>query len=163
MPRRVESSGRSRQASSGAEGPEGGERSAGVVPVRWVHDEWRVLLLRAYRYWDFPKGRVEAGETPFEAARREAREEAGLEDLDFRWGLESYRTEPYGRNKVAEYYLAETRTEEIVLGVNPELGRPEHHEGRWLTAAEARPLVNQRILGVLRWALARLQDSGSRP
>ncbi|NIR58308.1 MAG: NUDIX hydrolase, partial [Gammaproteobacteria bacterium] len=32
--------------------------SAGVVVVRTDRDGPRYLLLRAYRYWDFPKGEV---------------------------------------------------------------------------------------------------------
>ncbi|MFO7859140.1 MAG: NUDIX domain-containing protein, partial [Ectothiorhodospiraceae bacterium] len=52
--------------------------SAGVVVVRREAQGWRCLLLRAYQYWDAPKGRVEAGETPLEAARREVREETGI-------------------------------------------------------------------------------------
>ena len=49
--------------------------SAGVVVVRRVGDDWRFLLLRAFNHWDFPKGMVEAGEQPIEAAVREVREE----------------------------------------------------------------------------------------
>ena len=82
--------------------------SAGVVVVRRVDDEWRVLLLRVYNYWDFPKGIVEPGEYPLTTARREVREETGIEDLEFRWGEEFIETEPYAKNKVARYYLATT-------------------------------------------------------
>jgi hypothetical protein len=32
--------------------------SAGVVIVRQADKGWRVLLLRAYNYWDFPKGQL---------------------------------------------------------------------------------------------------------
>jgi len=60
--------------------------SAGVVVVRRVDGEWRVLLLRAYNYWDCPKGLVEAGEDPRASARREVREETGIGELSFRWG-----------------------------------------------------------------------------
>ena len=42
-----------------------------------------VLLLRAYRNWDLPKGLVEPGEQPFAAACREVEEETGITDLDF--------------------------------------------------------------------------------
>jgi 8-oxo-dGTP pyrophosphatase MutT (NUDIX family) len=38
--------------------------SAGVVVVRRDGGGWRLLVLRAYRNWDFPKGMVEAGEAP---------------------------------------------------------------------------------------------------
>jgi bis(5'-nucleosidyl)-tetraphosphatase len=39
-----------------------------------------------------------------------------------------------------------------VLPVNPELGRPEHHEGRWLELSAARPLLVPRLQTILDWA-----------
>jgi len=126
--------------------------SAGVVVVRRV-DEWRVLLLRVYNYWDFPKGRVEAGETPITTARRETREETTLEDLEFAWGEAHIDTAPYGREKkVARYFVARTTTEKISLPVNPELGKPEHHEWRWCDWESAAQLIPERLCPVLRWA-----------
>src|SRR4051812_39295546 len=111
--------------------------SAGVVVVRRAGDSWRVLLLRAYNYWDCPKGTVEAQEDPLVAARREVREETGIEQLEFRWGEQFIETPPYSRNKVARYYLAATAVEAVELPINPGLGRPEHHEFRWLTFEQA--------------------------
>ena len=52
--------------------------SSGVVIVSLLNRKLRFLLLRAYRNWDFPKGLVEPGEEPIEAAIREVREETGL-------------------------------------------------------------------------------------
>jgi bis(5'-nucleosidyl)-tetraphosphatase len=124
-------------------------RSAGVVVVRQDHGEWRVLLLRAYNYWDCPKGLVEPGEDPLAAACREVREEAGVEDLEFRWGHGFIETPPYSKNKVARYYLAETRTADVKLPVNAALGAPEHHEFRWLTFDAAMELVVPRLQAVL--------------
>ena len=68
------------------------KRAAGVVVVRDTADGARFLLLRAYRNWDLPKGRLEAGETSFEGEIREVREETGLADLEFAWGEESIDT-----------------------------------------------------------------------
>jgi 8-oxo-dGTP pyrophosphatase MutT (NUDIX family) len=136
------------------------ERSAGVVVVRREAQSWRVLVLRAYRNWDFPKGLIEPGESPFEAAVREAREETGIEDLVFRWGEDYRETEPYARNKVARYYLGETQSVRLMLPVNPALGRPEHHEYRWVDFAEARRLLPPRLQGVLSWVRGRLAEPG---
>lgn len=132
--------------------------SAGVVVVRRVDDEWRVLLLRAYRNWDCPKGMVEAGEDSLTAACREVREETTIDDLDFRWGEAFIETPPYAKNKVARYYVAETRTSDVKLPVNPELGMPEHQEFRWLRFDDARVLVVPRIAAVLGWAGDRVRS-----
>jgi 8-oxo-dGTP pyrophosphatase MutT (NUDIX family) len=133
-----------------------GERSAGAVVVRRLEGGWRLLVLRAFRNWDFPKGRIEPGETPLQAALREVREESGLETLVFRWGEDYAETAPYARGKVARYYLAEAPSGRVALRFDPELGRPEHHEWRWVTPEEARGLLPPRLKGVLEWAIARL-------
>jgi 8-oxo-dGTP pyrophosphatase MutT (NUDIX family) len=135
--------------------------SAGVVVVRQTAEGWRFLLLRAFNHWDFPKGMVEPGEQPLDAARREVREESLIDDLEFRWGEPSTRTGPYSRGKVACYFIATTRTEEITLPVNPELGRPEHSEFRWVDYDEAVQMVSPRVRPVLRWA-AQVMNLGDR-
>ena len=133
--------------------------SAGVVVVRKPDYDWRVLLLRVYNYWDCPKGVVEPDEEPLETAQREVREETGIEDLDFRWGGEYVETPPYSKNKVARYYLAATRSADVKLPVNPQLGAPEHHEFRWLTFSESQALAVPRIAAVLGWARAKVTGS----
>lgn len=126
--------------------------SAGVVVVRRTDEGWRFLLLRAFNHWDFPKGMVEAGEEPLAAAVREVREETLIEDLAFEWGQSSTQTGPYSRGKVARYFIGRTHTEEVTLPVNPELGRPEHSEFRWVNFDEAMELVSPRVRPVLKWA-----------
>jgi bis(5'-nucleosidyl)-tetraphosphatase len=126
--------------------------SAGVVVVRQTPEGWRVLLLRAYNYWDCPKGLVDPGEDPLQTARREVLEETGIADLDFQWGEEFIDTEPYSKNKVARYFLAATRSEAVELPVSVELGRPEHHEFRWLAFDEAGALLVPRVAAIIAWA-----------
>jgi len=130
--------------------------SAGVVVVRDTPDGARILLLRAYKNWDFPKGLVEPGEEPRATAIRETAEETGIADLAFDWGDEFFETVPYARNKVARFYLARTRADRVVLGVNTELGRPEHHEFRWVDLAEAYALAPPRLQPVISWAASKL-------
>ena len=113
---------------------------------------WRCLVLRAYRNWDFPKGLVEPGEEPLNAALREVNEETGLRDLSLPWGEVWRETEPYAGGKVARYYVAESARGTVVLPVNPELGRPEHHEFRWLELDAAVRLLPPRLQQVHLWA-----------
>jgi 8-oxo-dGTP pyrophosphatase MutT (NUDIX family) len=126
--------------------------SAGVVVVRPTEEGWRFLLLRAFNHWDFPKGMVEEGEAPLAAALREVQEESLIDDLEFTWGESSTQTGPYSRGKVARYFVARTRTEGVTLPINPELGRPEHSEYRWVDYDEAMRLVSPRVRPVLKWA-----------
>ena len=113
-------------------------------------------MLRAFRHWDFPKGLLESGETPRQAALREVREETTVSDLRFPWGDAYLETGPYSRGKVARYYLGETRQTIIELPVNAATGRAEHSEYRWVTMEEARQLVSPRVDGVLTWAAQQL-------
>jgi 8-oxo-dGTP pyrophosphatase MutT (NUDIX family) len=127
-------------------------RAAGAVVFRRSDRGIRLLALRAYKNWDFPKGLVEPGEDALAAARREVLEETGLADLAWPFGDEFKETLPYSGNKVARYYLAETDAEKIELPVSPELGRPEHHEYRWISFDEAEDLLPPRLGVVLEWA-----------
>ena len=129
-----------------------GRLSAGFVVARETSDGWRFLLLRAYKLWDFPKGLVEPGESPLATARRETQEEAGIADLELRWGDVYAETAPYSGNKVARYYLGRVRSDAVTLGVNPALGRPEHHEYRWVSFGDAKALLPTRLQGVIAWA-----------
>jgi len=130
------------------------ERAAGAVVFRRTERGVRLLVLRAYRNWDFPKGLVEAGESELDAARREIDEETGISELDFPFDDQYCETLPYALGKVARYYIAETEQAEVRLPVSPELGRPEHHEWRWVSFDEAEELLPPRLARVLDWARA---------
>ena len=129
-----------------------GKLSCGAVVVRRTESGWMTLMLRAYRNWDFPKGLCEAGETPMEAAVREVGEETSIAGLEFEWGDRHLETGPYNRGKVARYYLASTTQEAVEMGVSPELGRPEHHEFRWVSFDDAYDLSAPRVRDVVKWA-----------
>src|SRR5512142_1267949 len=126
--------------------------SAGVVVVRELKGSWRFLMLRAYRNWDFPKGLVESGEQPLEAAIREVKEETLIDSLNFRWGEVYRETGPYSHKKVARYYIAQTPIEAVTLPVRPELGRPEHNEWRWVTFERGLALCSPRLQPIMYWA-----------
>ncbi len=131
--------------------------SAGIVVARRQEGSWLLLLLRAYRNWDFPKGMSEEGESPLDTAVRETREETGLENLSFSWGAAFIETSPYGNPpKIARYYLSETDRSGIILPISEELGRPEHDEWKWVDFIEAEELLPERLKPVLSWAKRKL-------
>jgi len=137
--------------------------SSGVVVVSVLDRKLKFLLLRAYRNWDFPKGLVEAGESPIDAAVREVREETTLDDISFDWGMVYMDTGPYNKGKIARYYIARSKETHIQLPINPELGMPEHHEARWVDYARALSMVSPRLQPVMRWAYGVVNHGAFRP
>ncbi len=126
--------------------------SCGVVVARETERGWMTLMLRAWHHWDFPKGICEDGEEPMQTALREVREETGIDDLSFDWGDRYFETGPYSHGKVARYFLAQTREENVVMGISPATGKPEHHEWRWVGFDEAYDLGSPRVREIVRWA-----------
>lgn len=127
--------------------------SAGAVPIRENNGKWEFLLLRSFKYWDFPKGMVELGEDPWLAAVREVAEETGLTKFSLPFGKEFIETLPYAKGKVARYYIIQIEEEkEIELIPNPVTGVVEHHEHRWVTFEKAKKLLVPRVCEVLMWA-----------
>ncbi|NLV98242.1 MAG: NUDIX domain-containing protein [Clostridiaceae bacterium] len=56
------------------------ERSCGAIVFREINEELRVLLVQhSASHWSFPKGHVEKGESDYETAIREVREETGID------------------------------------------------------------------------------------
>lgn len=53
------------------------EAAGGIV----YNPQGELLLIYRLGHWDLPKGKIDAGETPEEAALREVREETGLMDV----------------------------------------------------------------------------------
>lgn len=131
------------------------EVSAGIIFVRNNNGKYLYLLLRSYNFWNAPKGHVETGETPLDAAIREVKEEADIDspDINFKWGKESYITEPFKKGKKIDiFFVAETTKENISLPINPDLGHPEHEEYKWMTYEEAMSITNERIGKAITWA-----------
>lgn len=126
--------------------------SCGIVIARDTPDGWVTIVLRAFHHWDFPKGIRESGEDPLEAAMREVQEETGIDELSFDWGDRYFETGPYSKGKVARYYLAKTGQSDIVMGLSPLTGEPEHHEWRWMSFDEAYDIGSPRVREVVQWS-----------
>ncbi|HVM38177.1 MAG TPA: NUDIX domain-containing protein [Sphingomicrobium sp.] len=133
-------------------------RSAGILLYRQRNGETQVLLIRpggpfwrgrSKGAWMIPKGAVEPGEAPAEAALREFQEELGspLEAVP----LPLCKVRQAG-GKWVEAFAAEgdldaaaIRSNEFELEWPPRSGRkrrfPEAEEARWMSLEEARELM----------------------
>ena len=126
--------------------------SCGFVVVRETDNGWVTLLLRAFPHWDLPPGIRAPGEEPIQAAIREVQEETGIDDLTLDWADRYFETGPYSKGKVARYYLGRTGKADVVMGLSPETGQPEHHEWRWVSFDEAYDLGSPRVRQIVQWA-----------
>jgi 8-oxo-dGTP pyrophosphatase MutT (NUDIX family) len=103
----------------------------GVIPLRQQNGQWEVLLIKHNRgsYWSFPKGHGEAGETSYQSASRELREETGLSVVRYLSDesvVEHYNFIAKGEqvHKTVTYYLAEVEGELV-------LQKEEIMDARW--------------------------------
>ena len=132
--------------------------SAGILLFRQRADETEVLLIKPggpfwrnkdVGAWMIPKGAVEPGETPAEAALREFAEETGTELTAIPFPLATVRQ---AGGKLVEAFAVqgdldpgEIRSNEFELEWPPRSGKlerfPEVAEARWMSLAEARLLM----------------------
>ena len=114
--------------------------SAGGAAFRLVNQIYEVAIISVNpsRRWQLPKGLIDAGETPETAARREVREEAGIETellapvetIEY-WYFGDYCGERVRFHKSVHFYLMAYRG-----------GAVENHdseviEARWVKAEDA--------------------------
>ena len=138
------------------------EVSAGGIVFRRDGERTLYLLIRdSSRNWGFPKGHLEDGEAPEQAALREVGEETGLAELALRAPIETidweFRFRGRRIHKTCHFFLIETpdqRTE------------PLRAEGitacRWASFEQAERLVAyDNARAVLRQAQALLESDGA--
>jgi 8-oxo-dGTP pyrophosphatase MutT (NUDIX family) len=113
------------------------EESFGIIPLRKVLEGWEVFLIQhtRSRYWGFPKGHGEEGESPEQAAIRELKEETNLDLVRYLQDSpleEQYSFRVEGRQvfKKVFYYVAEVEGEVI-------LQKDEVQNGMWVSFHEA--------------------------
>jgi len=107
------------------------QKSAGIVLFRSDSNKNEFLLLNYPQgHWDFIKGKVEPGETPYETASRETKEETGISDIEFIDGFEesveyNFRFKNEDIHKTVVFFLAKTNEKKISLS-------HEHNDFVWL-------------------------------
>lgn len=137
-------------------------RHAGSAVMMAVDERKRVLLVRQYRLpagmamWELPAGRLDPGENPLTAARRELAEETG------------YRARQW--KKLAMFYaspgfVAEKMTIFLATGLTAGEAQPmddERIECRWFSSAEIDRMIKsgkivdgKTMIGYLTWTRLR--------
>ena len=110
------------------------EKSCGCVIVE--NDKVLLILQQNDAYWGFPKGHVENGETEIQTAKREVKEEVGLDvEIDEN---KRYVTNYIVRNeidKTSVFYTATTTGGELIKQDS------EIKEVKWCTFEEALELL----------------------
>ena len=129
--------------------PRESEAAIPIAVAILIRDD-RVLLTRRKAgahlegKWEFPGGKVEAGETPSETARREVLEEVGLTVE----GLALFHREEFTYpDRVLDLFFF------LVTGAQGEPRGREEQEIRWLPVAELEgvdlPAANRRVVELL--------------
>ena len=94
--------------------------------------------------YDIPKGRIDPGETPFQAAERECYEESGIVPVRIIAG-------PFIDGPMATW-LGLTDEEEVIISENPETGEREHVNYRWVKPEVLRKNCLDYLRPTLIWA-----------
>ncbi len=116
-------------------------RHAGSAVMMAVDGRGRVLLVRQYRLpaeamlWELPAGRLDPGETPLQAARRELEEETGYRARKWRKLLSFYASPGYIAEKMNVFVATD-----LIAGL-PKPMDDERIRTRWFTPAELRRMI----------------------
>jgi ADP-ribose pyrophosphatase len=133
-------------------------RHIGSAVMMAVDEKKRVLLVRQYRLpaekrlWELPAGRLDPGEKPLQAAKRELKEETGYKAA--KWSkLASYFASPGFVQERMTIFLAEDLTEGEATPMDD-----EQIEARWFKRKELAKMIadgeiedGKTLIGFLTW------------
>jgi len=111
------------------------QNSAGFILFKDDGNRKYLLLKHGTDYWNFPKGKLESGESDLEAAKRELKEETGINNIEILDGFEdtfgySFLVKEGMIKKVVKMFLAKYLNGSINLS-------HEHEEYKWLVFKDA--------------------------
>jgi 8-oxo-dGTP pyrophosphatase MutT (NUDIX family) len=105
------------------------EKSFGIIPLKKKQNAWHVFLIHHKNgcHWGFPKGHANPQETGLDSAKRELKEETGLQVITLLRELplqEHYICSKEGKevDKIVDYFISEVdgkialQKEEIIEG-----------------------------------------------
>jgi ADP-ribose pyrophosphatase len=133
-------------------------RHAGSAVMMAVDAKKRVLLVRQYRLpagmamWELPAGRLDPGENPLQAAKRELAEETGYRARTWKKLVSFYASPGFVGEKMT-IFLATDLTEGTAQPMDD-----ERIECRWFTSAEIDRMIQsgklidgKTMIGYLNW------------
>lgn len=131
--------------------------AAGIIIYKVENKKIKFLGLKATKefsersngIYDIPKGRIDPGETPFDCAKRECFEEAGLQPSKFKAG-------PFNDTGLW-LWLAECNANPKI-GYNPQTGLKEHLGYTWLTGKDLEAQCLDYLQPGVSWARKILND-----
>ena len=123
------------------------EAAGGVI----FNEKEEVLVIFRREFWDLPKGKIDKGESPEEAAVREVQEETGLKNILLgKHILDTYHTyELKGKRILKKTYWFEMKTTDMQLIPQQE---EDIEQAEWVVLADflnSKPVIYGNILIVL--------------
>jgi len=137
-------------------------RHAGSAVMMAVDDKKRILLVRQYRLpadsymWELPAGRLDAGEKPLQAAKRELAEETGYQAKTWTKLVSFYASPGYVQERMTIFLATDLKAGEATPMED------ERIEAKWFKAKEVRQMIDdgeiedaKTMLGYYRWKALR--------
>ena len=137
-------------------------RHAGSAVMMAVDDKKRILLVRQYRLpadsymWELPAGRLDAGEKPLQAAKRELAEETGYQAKTWTKLVSFYASPGYVQERMTIFLATDLKAGEATPMED------ERIEAKWFKAKEVRQMIEdgeiedaKTMLGYYRWKALR--------
>jgi ADP-ribose pyrophosphatase len=116
-------------------------RHAGSAVMMAIDSKKRILLVRQYRLpaekhlWELPAGRLDPGEKPLEAAKRELAEETGYKARKWKKLVTFFASPGYVQERMTIF-----RATDLIEGEATPM-EDERIETRWFTPAEVKKMI----------------------